>query len=159
MTTEFDESAGYVPGRLSVVLAVFNAEDEINDVLDNVTSQQNADVEVVVIDGASTDGTVGIIKTRSADIAYWCSEPDSGIYDAWNKSLSRVTGEWVLFLGADDRFASTLSAQTLLVGAAQSLPGTNLVVAQARLRHADGEPLAPLMATTRNGLLNAIHAC
>ena len=56
------------------------------------------------MDGGSTDGTVEIIEANKARISYWESEPDRGVYHAWNKALDRATGEWICFLGADDYF-------------------------------------------------------
>ncbi len=55
------------------------------------------------MDGASTDGTPAIVERNATRIGFWVSEPDTGIYDAWNKALGHVTGDWICFLGADDR--------------------------------------------------------
>lgn len=60
------------------------------------------EIEVVIIDGQSTDGTVSIIEQNAQQLAYWVSEKDAGIYDAMNKGLKHITGQWVYFLGADD---------------------------------------------------------
>jgi glycosyltransferase involved in cell wall biosynthesis len=60
------------------------------------------EVELLVVDGASTDGTVEILRRRADRLAWWVSEFDHGVYDAWNKALPHVRGEWVQFLGADD---------------------------------------------------------
>jgi glycosyltransferase involved in cell wall biosynthesis len=54
------------------------------------------------VDGASTDGTVALLHRYSERITWWLSEPDRGVYDAWNKALPQATGEWIVFLGADD---------------------------------------------------------
>lgn len=61
--------------------------------------------EVIIIDGGSTDDTQLIIGNFISKIAYFISEPDRGVYDAWNKGLERVTGEWVTFIGSDDYFS------------------------------------------------------
>jgi glycosyltransferase involved in cell wall biosynthesis len=60
------------------------------------------EVEYVVIDGGSTDGTQDIIAEYAGHLAYWVSERDSGIYDAWNKGLARASGQYIGFVGADD---------------------------------------------------------
>jgi glycosyltransferase involved in cell wall biosynthesis len=72
--------------------------------LDSVFEQTHKPVELIVIDGASTDGTQAIIEANAARIAYWTSEPDRTVYEAWNKALGHVTGDWISFLGSDDRY-------------------------------------------------------
>ncbi|EOR93988.1 Glycosyl transferase, family 2 [Arcticibacter svalbardensis MN12-7] len=66
-------------------------------------------MEIIVIDGGSTDGTVDILKANHPSIAYWKSEKDYGVYDAMNKALDHVSGEWVYFLGADDELLQGFS--------------------------------------------------
>jgi glycosyltransferase involved in cell wall biosynthesis len=90
------------PGRVSIITAVYNAAPTLEDCLLSVRNQSYRDVEHIVIDGGSTDGSVEILQRQSSLLAYWVSEPDSGVYDAWNKGLSAATGEWIGFLGADD---------------------------------------------------------
>jgi len=72
--------------------------------IDSVARQTYANIELIIIDGGSKDGTVDLLMANSEQINYWISEPDSGIYNAWNKGLSRAKGEWICFLGADDYF-------------------------------------------------------
>jgi hypothetical protein len=64
--------------------------------------QTYTNIELIVIDGGSTDGTVDLIQANAQCVAYWVSEPDRGIYNAWNKALAQVKGDWICFLGADD---------------------------------------------------------
>lgn len=88
---------------ISIVIAVFNGAQTLGRALHSVLSQDQAHLlELIVVDGGSTDGTVDIIREFEADIAYWVSEPDHGIYDAWNKALRVVRGQWICFIGADD---------------------------------------------------------
>lgn len=87
---------------ISVVIAVYNGATTLQQCLDSVIQQTYAHVELIVIDGGSTDGTVDLICANAQRMAYWISEPDRGIYNAWNKALAKATGEWVCFLGADD---------------------------------------------------------
>jgi glycosyltransferase involved in cell wall biosynthesis len=91
--------------RVSVVVAVRNAIGTIQACLDSVLEQRHAATELVVMDGASSDGTREVLARNHASLAYWESAPDRGISHAWNKALDHVSGEWVLFLGADDRLA------------------------------------------------------
>jgi glycosyltransferase involved in cell wall biosynthesis len=90
--------------KISIVIATFNAARHLRACLESCITQTWPNKEIIVIDGASTDGTVDVIRQYAAQIAYWKSEADTGIYDAWNKALPHVTGEWVLFRGADDLF-------------------------------------------------------
>jgi glycosyltransferase involved in cell wall biosynthesis len=83
-------------------MVTFNAAAVIERALASVLHQRSAALELIVIDGQSTDGTVEILRRHDSAIAHWRSEPDNGIYDAMNKALSVATGDWLLFLGADD---------------------------------------------------------
>ena len=92
--------------RISVVVAVLNAEVSLAPCLDSVIAQDYKNLQLVVIDGGSSDASVDAIRACEESISYWESCPDCGIYHAWNKGLARVDGDWVHFLGSDDRFAS-----------------------------------------------------
>ncbi|AEF99618.1 glycosyltransferase family 2 protein [Methylomonas methanica] len=87
---------------VSLITVVFNGENFLEKAIQSVFSQNYDNLEYLVIDGGSTDGTLGIIKKYDDKLDYWITEPDTGIYDAWNKGLHFATGEWVSFLGADD---------------------------------------------------------
>jgi glycosyltransferase involved in cell wall biosynthesis len=93
--------------RISVVVAVLNAEASLGGCLDSVIAQDYQNLQLVVIDGGSSDASVEMIRAREESISYWESCSDRGIYHAWNKGLARVEGDWVHFLGSDDRFASS----------------------------------------------------
>ncbi|MEJ2883671.1 glycosyltransferase family 2 protein [Pedobacter sp. GR22-6] len=93
----------YTP-LVSVIIAVFNGEDYLARALESVRNQSYSNVELIVIDGESTDGTVDIIKQNVSYLNYWVSEKDKGIYDAWNKGLAKCNGDWISFLGADDYY-------------------------------------------------------
>jgi glycosyltransferase involved in cell wall biosynthesis len=85
---------------------VLNGASTIQRCLQSVADQTWPSRELIVIDGGSTDGTQQILASSGAAISYWESEPDRGISHAWNKALTHATGEWVLFLGADDELAT-----------------------------------------------------
>jgi glycosyltransferase involved in cell wall biosynthesis len=90
--------------KISVITVTLNASLDLQKTLDSITMQDYPDLEIIVIDGGSEDGTVEVISAYADHIAYWISEPDKGIYDAMNKGLSRATGEWVNFMNAGDLF-------------------------------------------------------
>ena len=87
---------------ISVIVAVYNGAKTIQRCIDSVFEQTYLDKELIIIDGGSTDGTIKIIKSNQDKITYWQSEPDTGIYNAWNKALGHASGDWICFLGSDD---------------------------------------------------------
>jgi glycosyltransferase involved in cell wall biosynthesis len=90
---------------LSVITVVRNGSETISHTIDSVRKQRDARFEHIIIDGASTDQTIDIVKSYHHDELRWISEPDLGIYDAMNKGIAMAHGEWILFLGADDELA------------------------------------------------------
>ena len=88
--------------KVSVITATYNVEKYLDDCILSVINQSYKNFEYIIIDGGSNDGTVNIIKQYEDQLAYWISEPDQGIYDAWNKGLARAKGDWIIFIGADD---------------------------------------------------------
>jgi len=91
--------------KISIITAVRNGRATLADALDSALAQDHPDLELIVIDGASTDGTLEVIQRYAGRINQVVSEPDRGIYDALNKGLRLATGEAVGFLHADDVFA------------------------------------------------------
>jgi glycosyltransferase involved in cell wall biosynthesis len=91
--------------KISVITATWNCEETIEDCLTAVASQSHPDIEHLVIDGASKDGTMSVLQAKREQLAVLLSEPDQGIYDALNKGLARSSGDVVGFLHADDIYA------------------------------------------------------
>jgi len=91
--------------KISVITVCYNSAETIADTLQSVANQTWPDVEHIVIDGASSDGTQALIERHGARVARMVSEPDAGIYDAMNKGLAHATGDIVCFLNADDAYA------------------------------------------------------
>ncbi|MBN2781671.1 MAG: glycosyltransferase, partial [Campylobacterales bacterium] len=87
---------------VSIITVVYNGEKFLEDTIKSVINQSYDNVEYIIIDGGSTDGTVEIIKKYEAQIDYWVSEKDNGIYDAMNKGISLVTGDIIGLINADD---------------------------------------------------------
>lgn len=87
---------------ITVITVVFNGAATIENTIESIISQSYDRVEYIVIDGGSTDGTIDIIRKFEHSIDYWVSEPDTGIYDAWNKGIVLSSGDWISFLGCDD---------------------------------------------------------
>lgn len=92
-----------MPEKLVTIITVtFNAASTLEACIESILRHKDEEIEFVVIDGGSKDGTVKILEKYSAAIDVMVSEPDRGIYDAMNKGLDRANGEYILFLGADD---------------------------------------------------------
>lgn len=91
--------------KVSVITIVFNDCNNIENTLKSVISQ-NYNLEYVVIDGGSTDGTINIIKKFENKIDLFISEPDNGVYDAMNKGIRNAKGEWIIFMNSGDVFNS-----------------------------------------------------
>lgn len=90
--------------KISIITVCFNAEKYIEQTIKSVIAQKNSEIEYIVIDGASTDKTLNIIRQYESKITRWVSEPDKGIADAMNKGIRLATGDYLLFLNADDYF-------------------------------------------------------
>jgi len=91
---------------VSVITIVFNGHKYLEQTIQSVLNQSYDNIEYIVIDGGSTDGTLDIIKKYEHAIDYWVSEPDSGISDAFNKGIITSAGKWVNFMNCADKFAS-----------------------------------------------------
>lgn len=89
---------------LSVVTIVYNDVKNIEKTINSVLSQTYQKIEYIIIDGASNDGTTDIIKKYDKKIDFWSSEPDNGLYEAMNKGLKKVSGDFVCFLNSGDLF-------------------------------------------------------
>ncbi|WP_346316642.1 glycosyltransferase family 2 protein [Chitinophaga sp. YIM B06452] len=89
---------------ISVITVVYNDVSNIEATIQNVLMQDYAGIEYIVIDGGSTDGTVDVIRRYSGKIRYWVSEKDRGIYDAMNKGIKEVSGEYAIFMNSGDKF-------------------------------------------------------
>jgi glycosyltransferase involved in cell wall biosynthesis len=88
--------------KISIITVVYNALPTIGYTIKSVVEQSYPNIEYIIIDGVSTDGTLDVIKNFGSQISILVSEKDNGIYDAMNKGLKYATGDWVYFLGADD---------------------------------------------------------
>ena len=99
--------------KFSIITVTYNAAPYLERTVLSVLSQSYPDIEYLIIDGQSTDGTVDIIRQYESGIAYWVSEPDKGLYDAMNKGLRRATGDYVWFLNAGDTLPSADLVQTI----------------------------------------------
>ena len=93
---------------LSVITVTLNCVETIENTIKSVLPQKSDDIEYIIIDGGSTDGTKDIIAKYDNEITYWVSEPDNGIYDAMNKGISIASGEWISFINGNDWYENNI---------------------------------------------------
>lgn len=87
---------------VTIITSVLNGDNTLEETFQSVFNQTYPNIEYIVVDGGSTDNTLGLIRKYEDNISYWVSEPDTGIYNAWNKGIKLAEGDWFLFLGSDD---------------------------------------------------------
>jgi glycosyltransferase involved in cell wall biosynthesis len=133
--------AGFPPSTaelplVSVITAVFNARKYIAECIESISRQDYPHIEHIILDAGSTDGTIDVVRQYEDRIALWVSEPDHGVYDAWNKGLDLALGEWIAFLGADDYYwPGAISAYIEL---AHQNPEAEFLSSRAQLDHPSG---------------------
>lgn len=126
--------------QITVVTATRNALRHLPSLAGALLRPEHDFVEWVVVDGVSDDGTVDYLKALDDPRVRWLSEPDAGIYDAWNKGVALATGRWIMFLGADDLVG------TEWLRACAALPDVDLAYGDVELVDVHGSPLGRLRA-------------
>lgn len=96
---------------ITIITATYNAEKYLPAAIQSIREQTYDNIEYIIVDGGSTDSTLDIIKDNESIVDHWISEPDSGIYNAWNKGVRLSHGDWIAFLGADDRYLESAISQ------------------------------------------------
>jgi glycosyltransferase involved in cell wall biosynthesis len=102
--------------RVSLITVTFNSQSTLQDTIDSVAKQNYKNIEYIVIDGNSKDGTVEIIKNNCHIINKWISEPDKGLYDAMNKGINMATGDIVGIINSDDFYNSRDAISSIVDG-------------------------------------------
>ena len=92
--------------KISLLTVSFNSAATIGHTIESIRSQDYKNIEYIIVDGDSKDGTVEIVKSHEAIISKWISEPDHGIYDAMNKGIKSCTGDIIGILNSDDHYAT-----------------------------------------------------
>jgi len=123
---------------ISVVTVVYNGVKEIEKTMLSVLNQTYSNVEYIVIDGNSTDGTQDIIKKYQNKISYWHSEPDGGIYDAMNKGVSKCTGLYTVFVNCGDHLYSASTLERIVSDYNLELQQFDMVYGRAKIIKEDG---------------------
>ena len=129
---------------ITVIVSVLNCVNTIEQCLESVTKQTYPNKELIIVDGGSVDGTIDILKKYNSEITYWNSEPDNGIYSAWNKGLKKVKGDWICFLGADDYFWENDVLERMSIALLKVPDNIKLVYGQVMLVNTKCENLYPV---------------
>ena len=130
--------------RITIVVANFNRGKTLQLCFDRVASQTYASRELIVIDGGSTDGSVDIIRANRDKIDHWVSEPDRGIYHAWNKGVALARGDWICFLGTDDYLHDPHTLERMAVHLAAAPPEQRIVYGEVIMVDASLREIARL---------------
>jgi len=129
------ESSAELP-LVTVVTAVFNGQPYVSNCLESVLRQDYPNIEQIVMDGGSSDGTIDVLRQYDSRIAFWKSEPDRGVFDAWNNGLRAARGEWICFLGIDDEFLPGAVSAYMALAAKQ--PQAEYLSSRVRWIHPSG---------------------
>lgn len=110
--------------KFTIITITYNAAHWLERTVLSILSQSYPNIEYLIIDGGSTDGTVDIIKQYAPGIAFWLSEPDKGLYDAMNKGLKHASGDYVWFINAGDTLqtADTIQRIVMKISKRRTLP-------------------------------------
>ncbi|MBD5492109.1 MAG: glycosyltransferase [Lachnospiraceae bacterium] len=122
--------------KFSIITVCFNAEKVIRPTMESVLRQDYENFEYIIVDGASTDGTVAVIQEYAGIDArvQWRSEPDDGVFNAMNKGVQRAQGDFLLFLNAGDEFHSA----DILQRAAEIADGTDVIIGDVAFKRENG---------------------
>ncbi|MDZ7318898.1 MAG: glycosyltransferase [candidate division KSB1 bacterium] len=139
--------------RISIVTPSYNQSAYLEETIRSVLLQGYSNLEYIIIDGGSTDGSIDIIRKYAHHLAYWISEPDAGQSDAINKGWKRATGDWVAWINSDDRYLPNTFARIAEVSSQQSSIG--LIFGQLELLF-DDHPHIIGYATLSEHMLEAL---
>ncbi|MDB4334763.1 glycosyltransferase [bacterium] len=106
--------------KISIVTIVYNGVATLEKTIQSISNQTYSNIEYIIVDGGSNDGTVDLINSYSSSIAKWVSEDDDGLYDAMNKGLKMSTGDYIWFINSGDEIASKTTIDEFIKNSPQS---------------------------------------
>lgn len=116
---------------ITIITSTYNAEKSLPWTIRSIREQSYPNIQWIIADGGSKDGTVELLKQNEDCIDLWFSEKDNGIYDAWNKASKHIDGDWVLFVGAGDELSSNTALNQIAPFLLKAFPEHELVFGNA----------------------------
>ena len=138
--------------KITVITVVYNDKENLKYTIRSIKKQIYRNIEYIIIDGGSTDGTIDVIKDNEEYVTYWLSEPDRGIYDAMNKGVQKSSGDYINFMNAGDTYFETnvlLKTAEYLVDSADVVYGDHWVIGS---RRSDGHTRAKEISKIKYGM-------
>lgn len=132
---------------ISIITINYNNLEGLKKTVNSVFEQSYKDIEYIIIDGDSNDGSKDYLQSQESEFAYYSSEPDKGIYDAMNKGIGQVKGDYVLFLNSGDTFYNT----SVIHDFVKQTPVEEIVYGDAMLIYKDKEPVRKHMPKDLGG--------
>jgi glycosyltransferase involved in cell wall biosynthesis len=132
-----DREAGASP-RITIITSTYNCAETLKSTARSIRQQTYKNVQWIIADGGSVDGTLAVIRENGDVVSAWFSGPDAGIYDAWNKASPLIDGDWVLFLGAGDALASEHILARMAEFAGKQDASVVVVYGNVLMRNVDG---------------------
>ncbi len=137
------------PKRLSIITVVYNGADTIESTIQSVIQNRNPQLEYIVVDGGSSDGTLEKIQDNAEFIDTWVSDRDRGLYDAMNKGMALAKGEFIWFINSGDQLASNDTVKNLLPDLDET---TDIVYGEVMIINENGKELGTRSALTTQHL-------
>lgn len=129
---------------ITIITATYNSGAVLEESINSVINQTYKNFEYIIIDGASKDNTLEIINKYQFVISQWVSEPDGGIYEAWNKGVKLAKGDWICFIGSDDKFYPSALADYVDFINSYNEPGLEFVSSKMHLVNQNDKIIKPL---------------
>lgn len=136
--------------KISLITAVYNRSATIRDAIESVVHQRDADIEYIVVDGNSTDGTEEIIRSYSSRVDRYIREADTGIYNALNKGIAASTGEIIGFIHADDM----LTSDSVMQAVSKAFHDPEIDAAYGDLVYVDSNQTSKVVRYWKSGIFN-----
>ncbi len=139
---------------ISIITVVYNCVDLLPGTIESVMGQTYSNIEYIVVDGGSTDGTVAVIEKYADQISQWISEPDKGLYNAMNKGLKMATGDYLWFMNAGDHLYALDTVEKMI---SKWQPDTDILYGEVMLVDDNRQELGTRTATTKQKLTNPLR--
>jgi glycosyltransferase involved in cell wall biosynthesis len=127
--------------QITIITATYNAESVLENLIQSIVPQKKENIEFIIVDGNSKDRTIDIVRKYESYIDFWISEPDKGIYDAWNKGIKAATSDWIMFVGADDELLPDALTKYLNLLDSKDLSSFDYISAQNEFINEDNKLL------------------